>query len=46
MQEEVVRSVAGLMIDSELPVSVEAAISLPKLLIWDVAKPLVQNELS
>jgi hypothetical protein len=32
---------AGRMLDPELPVSIEAAIAFPKIMVWEVAKGMV-----
>lgn len=44
-EEQVLLSVCKLMMDTDLPVRIEAATSLPKLLSWDISKSKIRMEI-
>lgn len=45
-QEKVLQSTCALLLDSELPVKFEAALTIPKLLKWEIGKARVRGEIS
>ena len=44
VQEKVLAAVCRLMVDAELPVRYAAAVSLPKILVWEISKAKVKSE--
>ncbi|CAG9334821.1 unnamed protein product [Blepharisma stoltei] len=45
-QKFVLQKICSLMQDPELPVKIEAATALPKILIWDVSKESISSEIN
>lgn len=45
-QQQVLKKICALVQNEQLPVKFEAAVCLPKILSWDIAKDQVKNEIS